>query len=449
MAKKSKKKTTKAGKKKTATKKRVTASKPKVVKAEKKKDLDIKVKGKTSKDKELASKNKVLTSKKKLTTSKKQNLNFNNEELLEQIMAKKRAKKEAKKAVQANKKTDIKYKKKPLKKIKKEEISRKKSKYLIILMIFIVIISLIVGSLLIFKKKDPINNMPEKEEVIDLRPQLYEECLNQELNEKDTSEEIQSYITELNDYLKKNYKLSVQYEDLTFGYKYEYNKQTVYYAASTVKLLDALYIYTKASEGELNLDTTLKYTAKYRRGASKEMAKYKYGSKVSLKNLVKYAVTVSDNTAHYMLYDYIGRTKLKEFGKQLGATKTLVGDMFGSINTNDGIAYLKALNDFINNNEELGLELKQYFLDAEQNALKIDEYNILAAHKYGEYSSYYHDIGIVYDEHPYAIAILTLEGKKNYEKKISDVNKRIYELHNMYYENRKNYCYTEIYETES
>ena len=46
-------------------------------------------------------------------------------------------------------------------------------------------------------------------------------------------------------------------------------------------------------------------------------------------------------------------------------------------------------NDFINNNGELGLELKSYFVEADQNGLKFEELGIEAAHKYGEYQKFY------------------------------------------------------------
>ena len=108
--------------------------------------------------------------------------------------------------------------------------------------------------------------------------------------------------------------------------------------------------------------------------------------------------------------------------------------------------YLKTLNEFINNNEELGQELQSYLLNAEQNDLALPDLNIKAAHKYGEYGSVYHDIGLVYAEHPYAIAILTKEGNsKKFEDKVKDINKHVYELHEYFYTNREQTCHNKIY----
>ena len=175
------------------------------------------------------------------------------------------------------------------------------------------------------------------------------------------------------------------------------------------------------------------------------MSKHKYGDKVSIRELVRYAITRSDNRAHQMLVDYIGAKNLKAYGLSLGATKTLVGDIFGSINVSDAVIYWEEINKFINNNGELGEELKSYFKEADQNYLNITSENIMAIHKYGEYENYYHDIGIVYDENPYIIAILSTEGRNKYEDIIKDINMKIYELNKMYNSNRESACHSSIY----
>ena len=147
-----------------------------------------------------------------------------------------------------------------------------------------------------------------------------------------------------------------------------------------------------------------------------------------------------------MLVKYIGYSNLKAFGQSLGAQYTLTsGDNFGNLSANDGIIYMKAIYNFINQSGELGQELKSYFVQAEQNDLEFPDLQIQAAHKYGQYSEFYHDIGIVYDEHPYVIAILTREGKKDFESIVKDINSHLYKLHTLYIENRQNYCHTLVY----
>lgn len=343
-----------------------------------------------------------------------------------------------------------KFKEEPI--VETKKVDRKSFKFKLFILIFLFILCLVVVLLLAFNNnddkdtKEKVDKTTEKE-VVDLKPQLYEECLNRPISESDNSDEVLLEIDELTSYLEKEYDVSLIYEDLNLGFKYSYNTDEVYYGASVIKALDALYIYTKAAAGEINLDDKMTYSSKYKWSSSREMSKYKYGDEVTIRDLVKYAVTVSDNSAHQMLVSYIGRHNLKSFGNSLGATTTLTGnsDNFGNISATDALIYMKEINKFINENEELGEELKSYFVVADQNGLEFPDLGIQAAHKYGEYKYYYHDIGIVYDKNPYIITILTLEGNKNFVEIIKDINSRIYELHNLYYSNREKVCKLEIY----
>ena len=248
-------------------------------------------------------------------------------------------------------------------------------------------------------------------------------------------------------YIVSKYNVSLLYEDLNSGFSIGLNTNKIYYAASTIKVLDGLYIYDKVSKGELSLDSELLYTEKYYMKSSVMLNKVKHNTKITLKDLVRYAIVYSDNSAHAMLVDFIGKDKLKEFGYTLGATTTLTSnDKFGNINVTDSIIYMKAINEFINNNGTLGEELKSFFVNALYNDLEIPDLNIMAAHKYGYYGNNYHEIGIVYDSNPYVIAILTLEGNNhNVKEIIKDINRRVYELHMLFNEKKVKTCKAKIY----
>lgn len=278
----------------------------------------------------------------------------------------------------------------------------------------------------------------------DNRPILFENCMQDTVYLGST---INEKMTELNDFLSSTYKASISYEDITSNYQYNYRENQLYYAASTIKALDALYIYTHASFGELSLDTTMTYSSKYKRSSSKGLSTYKYGSKITLRELVKYAVEVSDNSAHIMLLDYIGEKNLKDFGVSIGASNTLsLSDSFGYLSSSDGLSIMRGVYNFIVSNEELGKELQSYFLNAEQNDLEIPSLEIKAAHKYGEYGSVYHDMGIVYDKYPYIVAIFTSEGNKSdHEDIVRDIHNHIYVFHKSLYEEKESVCRSKIY----
>ena len=340
-----------------------------------------------------------------------------------------------------------------------KDANYKLKKILLVLGLILLVVCLILGvSLGMSNAKENVNTAKvldyeekrileekKKKEAEELKKKnLYDECLVRPVSELDMTEDIKLAVNNLDTYFSENYYMSVIYEDLSYGFTYAYKKDEVYYAASTIKSLGALYVYTKAAAGELDLNDTVTYTKNFRVSYSPGVKEHKLGSKISLRDLVKYSVIYSDNSAHQMIVSYVGRSNLKAFGNSLGAKNTLVGgDNFGSISAEDGLIYMKALYTFFENNGDLGKELKTYFVEAEQKEIAVD--NLVVANKYGLYKKYYHNIGIMYDEKPYVVSIFTLEGLKNREEVIQDISSKIYELHNLYKTNRENVCRLEVY----
>ena len=311
---------------------------------------------------------------------------------------------------------------------------------LLIIIIFVIVLGLL-------KYKVSKQNAEIEKGILELEKQNelsleYQDCIKSKQDFSD-SEEIIAYKNGLDDYLKQ-YQTSILYENLDLGYSYSYNTSKVYYAASTIKTLDALYLYTKSYNEGLDLDQTITYTSKYLISDSDGVKKHKVGDQISLRELISYAIRYSDNAAHAMLIDYIGLNNLKEFGLSLGAKYTLYGsDTFGSITVLDAEAYLKYLDSFINTANELGQELKENFIYSKHNDLKL--VGIDAATKYGYYGAYFHNIGIVYDESRYILAVLTTEASGNFDNKIKDINSKIYYLHRLYYTNHLDNCYKKVY----
>ena len=265
----------------------------------------------------------------------------------------------------------------------------------------------------------------------------YNKCLSEEYSDKDLTETLSNKINETTTFLNK-YSASVGYIEPNSKFTYKYNENKKYYAASTIKMLDALYIYENAANGKLKLTDSVTYQPKHLLGASAKMKSKKYGDKVKVKDLVNYAVIYSDNTAHLMLLDYIGKSTLREYGKSLGAVYTLNTDFCGETTVNDSLAYINGLYTYLNTNTDDANELKGWFIKSEQNYLNFPDKNIEAAEKYGEYIGYYHENGIVYTEKPYLVSILTNYG--NNESIIRSINSKILELHETFLNERANRC---------
>lgn len=287
----------------------------------------------------------------------------------------------------------------------------------------------------------------EEERLKKEQEEKYNSCLEREFTKEEMTEELVQKQKEIDTFITSNrYQTSVLYEDLATGFSYSYQPSKVYYGCSLIKIVDALYLINKAIAGEINLDTeTVTYTANYKRAFSSGMEKRKFGEKVTLRDLIDYAITYSDNSAHLMLLDYIGFNTLKAYGQSLGAKVILTGgDNFGNQTAEDTTIYLKEAYRIITENEEYGPFLKRIMDNDNRNAFNTDTIRIY--HKYGSYGDNYHDIGLALDEeYPYAISILTLHENSGYLKVVQGIHEKIRELHNSFYENRKSICQIEVY----
>lgn len=245
---------------------------------------------------------------------------------------------------------------------------------------------------------------------------------------------------ELNSFIVNNYpNTSIKYYDINSTMDYTYNEKEVYYAASLIKTIEALYTYDRALEDPSILDQTKVYTSNYIKVDSIEMKKRKLGEPITIRDLVKYSVNVSDNSAHFMLIDYIGINNLKEYGKSIGNDYTLIGgDTYGNINLNDAFNYMYKLNEYISKNELLGKELREAFDSDYYNYLTINDTNVL--HKHGDHDMFFHDIGIVEDKNPYIVVVLTKYGFKDRETIIKDISSKIYEFHKYFNDKKQEIC---------
>lgn len=289
--------------------------------------------------------------------------------------------------------------------------------------------------------------LKNKSDITDNKQNEYDLCINKSFSEEDINEKITNKISEIDRFIADhNYKVSVYYEDLTIGFNYKYNSDTVYYGCSLIKLVDALYLIDKAIAGEINLDTEfVTYEPKHIMAYSSGMKNHSIGEAISLRDLITYATSLSDNSAHLMLIDYIGFTNLKQYGLDLGAKVILTGgDLFGNQTAEDTNIYLKKAYQIIKGNEEYGTFLKNIMDNNERNAFNTDDIKIY--HKYGSYMYNYHDIGLSLDDRPYAISIFTLHEKSNYLEVVQGIHSKIRELHDLFYENREDFCKTQIYD---
>lgn len=193
----------------------------------------------------------------------------------------------------------------------------------------------------------------------------------------------------------RGYDVSVGYYNLVTGQSYFYQGDRLYYGASLIKTLDAIYLYDKNM-----VDDNLKY-------------------------YIDRAILASDNNAHRYLVDYIGREVLREYGISLGATNTLSSDgyYFGDTTVVDQLVYFKKAYQLANQNGNF----KAPFVNDSYNYVKVN--GIPTMHKNGYYGQWFHDAGIVLDDEPYIVVILTNHGRGNQYGTVHSLAEEVYKFH--------------------
>ncbi len=191
-----------------------------------------------------------------------------------------------------------------------------------------------------------------------------------------------------------NYDVSVGYYNLATGRSYFYQADRIYYGASLIKTLDAIYLYDNNM-----VDENLKY-------------------------YIDRAILVSDNNAHRYLVDYIGRENLKNYGISLGAPNTLAGEgNYGDTTVLDQIIYYKKAYELAMKNSDF----RAPFLNDSYNYIKVN--GIPTMHKNGYYDTWFHDVGIVLDDEPYIVIILTNHGRGSQYNTVHSLAELVYKYH--------------------
>lgn len=207
--------------------------------------------------------------------------------------------------------------------------------------------------------------------------------------------------------------VSVYFEDLASGYVYQYGASLKYQAASVLKAPYCMYIYDLASQGKADLDKIYTYTEKHYAGGTGILQNMPAGSVFSLRELLYDTIVYSDNIALRIMRDAFPAKDFQAYAASLGLRRpadirTITG---GFISTEDAGVYLRALYRFMEENP-YGPELKELMMST-RNPMIRSSWPL--ARKYGWADKSFHDMGIVYAPHPYALAILSDHEEGNAE----------------------------------
>ena len=253
------------------------------------------------------------------------------------------------------------------------------------------------------------------------------------LNEPYKSEKIDELFNELkNTYVNRG--IAVSFKDLNNNYELNFNEEKIYYSASASKVFDVIYIL----ENNIDLTGSLVYRPDIDMKGSVGMKKHKYYDKVTLLELISHLLRYSDNTAHYMLIEYIGVDNLKNYFKEYNLNITVDDPFVRNYTATLARISIERLYNLLNSDNEDYKTIKDSMNNNNMNSLSFD--NILINHKYGWYESTYHDIGFYDSDNPYVIAVLTTSGSSDYNYVVNDISKKIYNIYTKNLELKREYC---------
>ncbi|MBR3180572.1 DUF5011 domain-containing protein [Candidatus Saccharibacteria bacterium] len=208
---------------------------------------------------------------------------------------------------------------------------------------------------------------------------------------------------DLENYIRDNgWDISFGFYNVETGKEYEYQGDKLYYGASLVKTVDAMYAYENT---EVDAAT---------------------------RGLVRNAITYSNNTAHTSLVNKFGIDNLRNYARAIGMEHHLNGSvLYGSTyyfcdtTVRDQLAAWKHLWELINTNPR-GTELKLYFINNYWDNLSFSG-SPTHMYKNGLYGNNYHEVGIMFADSPYIVAFLSTEGwRGNSTTIIKDLSHRVY-----------------------
>lgn len=213
------------------------------------------------------------------------------------------------------------------------------------------------------------------------------------------------------------YACALYYVDLETGLSVTYNPDRMFAGASLVKAEYLMMIFEMIENGEVSYDDLYTYTSANKRGGTTKIPQdFKYGDKLTLKQIIEYVVWHSDNTGFNMLQVYVcSLLKLRPWAKErYGTTFTYEGCNW--LNARGVAECWKEIYQRYKAGDENYTWYVSLLLEANENkfvrgGLPKDEngeaiYQV--AHKYGMDINASNDAAIVfYNDRPYFLCILT------------------------------------------
>ncbi len=211
------------------------------------------------------------------------------------------------------------------------------------------------------------------------------------------------------DWAKRGVVVAIQMEYLNTGSYLSINQNYRMLPASLTKVPVAMMVMRRIEQGTLSFDQILELKDEDRDSKWGEMYKLPVGTKMSLREVIEKSLTLSDNTAHKMLYRLVGVQEAQDMSQELNLEDLF--DKEGKISAREYARLLRSLYS----SSYLKAEYSQQLLDLMTRDQVVKFLirglgpDVKSAHKFGESSAIYSylDAGIVYvPNRPYVLVVM-------------------------------------------
>lgn len=215
-------------------------------------------------------------------------------------------------------------------------------------------------------------------------------------------------------------EIGITYLDLATNSKISSNGTLEFVGASTTKVPLVMLVSDKVAEGSLRWNQLLTYQeSDFETGTGKIQNNLK--DKYSVAQLAEVAITNSDNIAKNMLYTAIGGDKagISEWYQDY-LNKSSDGENI--ISSDDAAIILARLYQNQTTNAGYKTLLNNMSKTIYNDRLETATTRGKVAHKIGTNETYYHDIGIFFNDHPYVLTVYTnnVTDAKKFMSQLSD-----------------------------
>ena len=196
------------------------------------------------------------------------------------------------------------------------------------------------------------------------------------------------------------------------GMSVGYNIDRAFETASSIKAPYALYVYREIAKGNIDPDQEIEYIERWHNGGTGVVKDSEYGTLFTVRDLVYYSLTESDNVAHIMLHGTFGVTGYNNMLRNLGTQQLYLtaSTPWTFTSARSAAIIWQDIYNFALEDPE-GVTFLNVLSNGKYNYYKEILPELASASKTGFAAKDVVETGIVFDKHPYiAIAIANKGG---------------------------------------